>query len=140
MALTLEIITPDGVVWHGADVEAVVLPASDGEIQVLPGHIPLITMLKEGAVGVLKNGEQEELAIDRGYARIMGDVVSVLTEAAIDVGKIDAEEVERAKEDALKAIEEARKHQSVDESEMERLQSVARFAIAQQLAKAKKKS
>ena len=44
MSLTLEIVTPVGVVYRKGELDAVTLPASDGEIQILPGHIPLITM------------------------------------------------------------------------------------------------
>ena len=138
MALALEIVTPDGVAWHNADVSSVTLPATSGEIEILAGHIPLITMLNAGAVVVAK-GREENIAIDKGYARIMGDVVSVLTEAAVNVEKLDISDIERAKEEALKAIEDAKKNR-IDDDEIERLEAIARFSIAQQLAKGKKKS
>lgn len=139
MALALEIVTPDGVAWHNADVSSVTLPATSGEIEILAGHIPLITMLNAGAVGVVVKGREENIAIDKGYARIMGDVVSVLTEAAVNVEKLDISDIERAKEEALKAIEDAKKNR-IDDDEIERLEAIARFSIAQQLAKGKKKS
>ena len=139
MALALEIVTPDGVAWHNADVSSVTLPATSGEIEILAGHIPLITMLNAGAVGVVAKGREENIAIDKGYARIMGDVVSVLTEAAVNVEKLDISDIERAKEEALKAIEDAKKNR-IDDEEIERLEAIARFSIAQQLAKGKKKS
>ena len=139
MALALEIVTPDGVAWHNADVSSVTLPATSGEIEILAGHIPLITMLNAGAVGVVAKGREENIAIDKGYARIMGDVVSVLTEAAVNVEKLDISDIERAKEEALKAIEDAKKNR-IDHDEIERLEAIARFSIAQQLAKGKKKS
>ena len=139
MALSLEIVTPEGIVWHNSNVDSVVLPASDGEIEILSGHVPLITILEAGAVGVKYSGKEENLAIDKGYARIMGDVVSVLTEAAINVETLNINDIEKAKQDALKAVEEGKKNK-ISEEELERLQSVARFTIAQMLAKAKRKS
>ena len=42
MSLTLEIVTPVGVVYRKGELDAVTLPASDGEIQILPGHLSLI--------------------------------------------------------------------------------------------------
>ena len=69
----------------------------------------------------------------------MGDVVSVLTEAAINVETLNINDIEKAKQDALKAVEEGKKNK-ISEEELERLQSVARFTIAQMLAKAKRKS
>ncbi len=139
MALALEIITPDGIVWHNDSVESITLPTTSGEIQILAGHIPLITMLEAGGVGAVINGREEDIAIDRGYARIMGDTVSVLTEAAVDVEHLDMGDIEKARAQALKAVEDAKKNRVVDDDEMERLEAVARFAIAQMLAKAKHK-
>ncbi len=139
MALALEIITPDGIVWRNDSVESITLPTTSGEIQILAGHIPLITMLEAGGVGAVINGREEDIAIDRGYARIMGDTVSVLTEAAVDVEHLDMGDIEKARAQALKAVEDAKKNRVVDDDEMERLEAVARFAIAQMLAKAKHK-
>lgn len=139
MALALEIITPDGIVWRNDNVESITLPTTSGEIQILAGHIPLITMLEAGGVGAVINGREEDIAIDRGYARIMGDTVSVLTEAAVDVEHLDMGDIEKARAQALKAVEDAKKNRVVDDDEMERLEAVARFAIAQMLAKAKHK-
>ena len=139
MALALEIITPDGIVWRNDSVESITLPTTSGEIQILAGHIPLITMLEAGGVGAVINGREEDIAIDRGYARIMGDTVAVLTEAAVDVEHLDMGDIEKARAQALKAVEDAKKNRVVDDDEMERLEAVARFAIAQMLAKAKHK-
>lgn len=138
MPLSLEIVTPDGVAWKNDDVQSITLPTTSGEIEVLAGHIPLITMLSEGAVGVVVNGHEDDIAIDRGYARIMGDVVSVLTEAAVNVENIDMRDIEEAKANAQKAIEEAKKNRISDE-ELEKLEAVFRFSVAQLLAKGKKK-
>lgn len=139
MALALEIITPDGIVWRNDNVESITLPTTSGEIQILAGHIPLITMLEAGGVGAVINGREEDIAIDKGYARIMGDTVSVLTEAAVDVEHLDMGDIEKARAQALKAVEDAKKNRVVDDDEIERLEAVARFAIAQMLAKAKHK-
>ncbi len=139
MSISLEIVTPDGIAWHKADVDSVSLPTKNGEIEILSGHVPLITILEAGAVDVKFDGKHENIAIDKGYARIMGDVVSVLTEAAINVETLDAREIEQSKEDALQALEDAKKNK-IDRDELERLESIVRFTIAQTLAKGKKKS
>ena len=138
MPLSLEIVTPDGVAWHDADVDSVVLPAKSGEIGILPGHIPLITILNAGMVEVVQKGKKQNLAIDRGYARCMGDVISVLTEAAIQVENIDEHAAEEAQAQAMKALEDA-KAMKLDDSEIERLEAVARFALAQLIAKSRQK-
>lgn len=138
MPLTVEIVTPEAIAWKSDAVDAVTLPTTSGEIQILPGHIPLLTILQAGTAVVNIKGEEQSLAIDRGYARCVGDVVSVLTEAALKVEEIDEESVEKARVEALKELEAMRKEPHADDDEIERLEALARFSIAQKLAKAKR--
>ena len=139
MALYLEIVTPDGIAWKSGDVDSVTIPTVSGEIQILPGHIPLVTIVEAGDLSVQTKGGREDLAVDRGYARCISDHISILTEAAIDVRDIDETETEKARERAVKALEDAKSRREIDPDEVERLESVMRFAIAQQLVKARRK-
>ena len=136
MALTLEIITPEDKVYS-KQVDDVVLPTEAGEIDVLAGHLPLLTKIAPGEVIANHGGTSEALAVDRGFARIQGDVVSILTEAAINVEEIDLNQVEEARKRAEAALDQAKKD-NLPPEEVERLQAVARFSIAQQLAKARR--
>ena len=130
MPLSLEIVTPSGIAYKRDSLDAVSLPASDGEIQILPGHIPLITILDAGAVLAFSGGSEESVAIDEGYARCLGDSISVLTESAIDVQQFDEDEMQKARDAAEKAL---------DEEEIGRLESRARVAIAGLLAKSRRR-
>ncbi|MGF1448927.1 MAG: ATP synthase F1 subunit epsilon [Opitutales bacterium] len=149
MSLTLEIVTPDRKVFSGT-ADAVVLPTAEGEIGVLPGHLPLITQVEPGEVELTNPGPNNalsqddpehaqpgpaSLAVDRGFLRVLGDQVSILTEAAIDVQRIDLEEVSQAEERARQALEEARQLPEQDIDEIERLERMARFALTQQNVK-----
>ena len=153
MPLTLEIVTPERKVYRGT-AEQVYLPTTQGEVGILPGHLPLITSVEPGEVRLVGQGPNEalpeghkdrsrpgpqELAVDRGYVRVEGDTVSILTEAAIDVQSIDLSKVSEAQERAEKALEEARSQKQIDPAELERLEQLTRFAVAQRLAKAKKR-
>ena len=103
-------------------------------MEILPGHIPLISLVDSGEVRVQNGTESEFLAVDKGFVEVFGDKVSVLTEAAIDIEEIDIEATEKAQaraEDALKRAEE----DNIDPAEVERLESIARFAITQKLLK-----
>ena len=50
----LKLIAPDGVKYE-AEATAVILPTSDGEIEILPGHMPLVSLLAPGEM-IIKNG------------------------------------------------------------------------------------
>ncbi len=137
MVLTLQIVTPEREAYS-QKVDSVVLPTRQGEIGILPGHIPLLTMLEAGELQVsLGGGKIEYLAVDKGFAEIQGDHVTVMTEAAIDIQHIDMSEVEEAQRRAEAALREA-EDSDMDPDEVERLEAQVRFSIAQQLAKKKR--
>ena len=133
MSLLLEIVTPEKVVYSDK-VESVVLPTTEGEVGVLSGHIPLLTSLAPGELQVITEGKTEYLAVDRGFAQVLGDKVSVLTEGAIDIEEIDLSAVEDAQLRAEKALAEAAE-QKMDPAEIERLETIVRFSLEQKLAK-----
>jgi F-type H+-transporting ATPase subunit epsilon len=127
MPLVLEIVTPDNRVYEST-VDSVVLPTTTGEIGVLPGHIPLVTQLEAGELLAQKGNTTEHLAVGRGFAQIEGDKVSVLAELAITESAIDENAAEEAMKRAEKALREAEK---LDPAEVERLEGVVRFVVAQ---------
>jgi F-type H+-transporting ATPase subunit epsilon len=128
MALTLEIVTPEARVYSDT-IDTVVIPTTEGEIGILPGHIPLLTLVEHGELRVTKGGVESHVAVGTGFAQIEGDTVSILAEHAITAEKID----EGAVEAALKRAEEELKNapKDLDTSELERLQNAVRFAGVQ---------
>ena len=133
MALTLEIVTPEKRVYSKS-VDRVKLPCTEGEMEVLPGHIPLITTVDAGEVRAQAGGQNELLAVDKGFVEVFGDKVSILTEAAIDIEDIDLEAAEKAQKRAEEALAKA-EADNLDPAEVERLEAIARFAITQKLLK-----
>ena len=127
MALILEIVTPEARVYSGT-VETVVIPTVEGEIGILPGHIPLLTQVADGELRVTKGTQTTYLVIGGGFAEIDGDRVSVLAERAISEEQIDEKLVEAAMKRAEQAIKEAK---NMDPNEFEHLQNMVRFSGSQ---------
>ncbi len=127
MALTLEIVTPEARVFSDT-IETVVIPTVQGEIGILPGHIPLLTQVLDGELRVTRQGKTESLAVGGGFAEIEGDRVSILAERAITEEKIDVDAVEKAMARAQEALKNAGK---IETAEVERLEGIVRFAMAQ---------
>jgi len=127
MALTLEIVTPEARVYSDT-VDTVVIPTVEGEIGILPGHIPLLTQVGAGELRVVKNGKTELLAVGNGFAEIDGDKVSVLAESAITEEKIDVDAAEKAMQRAQDAL---RGKDTLDAAEIERFESIVRSAVVQ---------
>jgi F-type H+-transporting ATPase subunit epsilon len=127
MSLTLEIVTPEARVYSDT-IDTVVIPTVDGEIGILPGHIPLLTQVEHGELRVTKGNQTSWLAVGNGFAQIEGDKVSILAERAITEEKID----EAAVEAALKRAEADLKESAhLDPNEQEHLMSIMRFASTQ---------
>jgi F-type H+-transporting ATPase subunit epsilon len=127
MPLILEIVTPEERVYSDT-VDTVVIPTLGGEIGVLPGHIPLLTQVADGELRVTKHGETKGLVVGRGFAQIEGDRVKVLAEFAIHEAQID----ETAAEKAIARAEQALKgREKLDPAEVEYLENLLRFSVAQ---------
>ena len=82
MPLTLEIVTPEAKVYSDT-IDSVVVPTLEGEIGVLPGHIPLLAQVEHGELRVTKGGVTHWLAVGGGFAQIDGDCVRVLAEPGL---------------------------------------------------------
>jgi F-type H+-transporting ATPase subunit epsilon len=72
------------------DAVEVVLPASDGEIGVWPGHTPLLALLKVGIMRYRTNGVSSSLVLSWGFAEILPERVIVMAETARLPQEIDA--------------------------------------------------
>lgn len=135
--LTLEIITPDEKVLS-TEADQVVLPTESGEAGILTGHIPIVTKVIAGELKVIKDGNTEFIAVDHGFAKVLGNTISVLTEAAVDVKDIDLADVESAQARAEEALRTAAA-EGIDPSEVDRLESNIQFLIAQKIAKGRRR-
>jgi F-type H+-transporting ATPase subunit epsilon len=104
--LEIKIVTPDKVVYDSFGVASIVIPTMNGEIKVLPNHIPLIAPLKTGEVVFQKDGVDFGIAVSGGILEVRDGYQVVLL---VERGEIGHEiDIARA-EDAYKRAEEAMK-------------------------------
>jgi len=127
MPLTLEIVTPEARVYSDT-IDTVVIPTVEGEIGILPGHIPLLTQVEDGELRVTKGGQTIWLAVSGGFAEVDNDRVSILAEHAITEEKIDEAAVEAA---LRRAEQELRDAKHLDPAQYERLQTMVRYSGTQ---------
>lgn len=127
MPLTLEIVTPEASVYSDT-IDSVVIPTVGGEVGILPGHVPLLTQVDYGELRVAKGNATQMLIVGGGFAQVVGDKVSILAESAITEEKIDEHAVEAAMKRAEEALRDAAK---LEPAEIERLEGLVRFSVAQ---------
>ena len=90
----LRIVTPDRIFYEGA-VDMVEFNTTEGEIGVLPGHIPLTVIVKPGIITIHESEETKEAALHSGFAEILPEGITILAEIVewpdeIDEGRAEA--------------------------------------------------
>jgi F-type H+-transporting ATPase subunit epsilon len=95
--LNLTVVTRERKIID-VEVDEVVLPASDGEIGILPGHTPLLATLRIGPMRYRQGTTLHRLVLSWGFAEVLPDRVIVLAETAKLPSEIDPSmaEAERA--------------------------------------------
>jgi F-type H+-transporting ATPase subunit epsilon len=107
MPLDLTIVTPSGPAYHG-DVDSVVLPGSEGDFGVLPGHERFLCPLRTGEVQIQTGGRTIYAAASEGFADVSAEQVTVLVdscELAADIDSARAELARQRAEQGLAALE-----------------------------------
>ena len=77
--LTLEIVTPDRALIH-EQVDEVVVPGSQGDFGVLPGHTPMLATLKVGELWYRQGQEKHYVTVAFGFVEVLPDRVTVLAQ------------------------------------------------------------
>jgi F-type H+-transporting ATPase subunit epsilon len=116
--LTVDIVTPEKVVFSGRATQ-LQAPGWEGQLGVLPGHVPYLVLLRAGVTSVLGAGDQR-FVTGRGYAEVGPERVVVLVDSCEAFGSYDAEKARKEREDAERRMvmtaagSEDRKHAERD--------------------------
>ncbi len=128
MMFKLNFATPDKKIVSDQELEEITLPAYSGELNILPGHSPLMTTLEAGILRYrLKNGETQKVAIGWGYCQVSAEGVNVLAETAMEASEIDTKTVS----DRLRAQEQRLAVESMDDLTWEQVQQDVEFMKAE---------
>ena len=79
MSLKVSVISPEASLFEG-DAESVVVPAYDGEVGILTGHAPMMTLLGKGNLRIDAAGGARRFAIEGGFLQVINNQVRVVTE------------------------------------------------------------
>jgi F-type H+-transporting ATPase subunit epsilon len=81
MPLKVSVISPEKLLFEGT-VDSVVAPAYDGQVGILPGHAPMMTLLGKGTLRLGPEGSAGRFAVEGGFLQVVDDAVRVVTERA----------------------------------------------------------
>ena len=77
--LKVSVISPEASLYQG-DATSVVAPAFDGEVGILTGHAPMMTLLGKGVLRLGSGGQR--FNVDGGFLQVVDNTVRVVTEKA----------------------------------------------------------
>ncbi|PKQ18298.1 MAG: ATP synthase F1 subunit epsilon [Actinobacteria bacterium HGW-Actinobacteria-8] len=80
MALSVDIVAPDRLLWKG-EAAFVSAPTVEGSIGLLPGHVPILSVLRAGTVKVIEpDGEERFVDVSGGFLSFDHDMVTIVAE------------------------------------------------------------
>ena len=105
--MKLTLITPEKTFLDSIEVEELLVPGQKGEMGILPGHTPLVSVLGSGILKyrLLKEKSFQEIAVSWGYCEVQVDKVIVLAESAETKKELDKEKTQKTLNSILKQLE-----------------------------------
>ncbi|RTL57670.1 MAG: F0F1 ATP synthase subunit epsilon [Rhodocyclaceae bacterium] len=137
MTIHVDVVSAEESIFSGL-VEFVALPGETGELGILPGHMPLMTRIRPGAVRLkLPQQEAEELIfVAGGLLEVQPGTVTVLADTAIRGKDLDQAKAAEAKQKAEEAMANRGSEMDYARAQAELAEAVAQLAAIQRLRKA----
>ena len=102
--LQLEVVTPQRTILNES-VGKIILPGIQGEMGILPEHVPLLTIMDSGILSYTLGNDTISIAVHDGYAQVDGKSVRVLVELAEKPEEIDLDRAKQAELNAKKQLD-----------------------------------
>lgn len=132
--LHLEIVTPEKLLYE-ADIDMVVVPGSEGELGLLPHHIPIFTKIKPGEIKIKNEGKVEYLAVTGGFLDFSNKKATILADYAVHSDEIEIEAVREAKKRAEEAMKEKKSETDFAFAEAELRKAILQLKVAERRKK-----
>ena len=127
--MRLEIVTAERVVYS-EDIDILVAPGTEGELGILPRHAPLLTILKSGEIRVVKDGEDNLMAVSGGFLEVLGNKITILANTAEREDEIDEQRAEEALKRAEERVAAAPAERDLEMALASMRRSLARLRVA----------
>lgn len=135
MSVHVDIVSAEESIFSGL-AEFVVLPGEAGELGIMPGHTPLLTRIKPGAVRVkLQDGSEELVFVAGGMLEVQPNLVTVLADTAIRGKDLDEAKAADAKKKAEEALANRTSEVDYARAQAELAEAMAQLAAIRKLRK-----
>ena len=135
MTIHVDVVSSEKSIFSGL-VEFVVLPGEAGELGILPGHVPLLTRIKAGAVRLkLPDNKEELIFVAGGLLEVQPGLVTVLADTAIRGDDLDEAKAQEAEQLAMEAMANRASNVDYAKAEAELAEAVGQLSAIERLRK-----
>ncbi len=124
----LRIITPDRIFYENR-ADMVEFNTTEGEIGVLPGHIPMTVIVKPGVLYIHETGEEKKAALHAGFAEILPESVTILAEVIEWPSEIHEDRAKSAMERAERRLQNKAPNTDIAKAETALQRALARIQV-----------
>lgn len=131
--LQCNVVSAKETVYSG-DINMLVAAGIEGEIGILPGHIPFITLLKPGTLQITEpNGEVETVYVSGGVLEVQPNIVTVLADTAIRAKDLDEAKIKEARRQAQELLQNQKANVDTTAALMALAESLAQLQTLQKI-------
>ena len=135
MTVMLDVVSAEEKIFSGL-VESIQVTGSEGELGILPGHIPLLTGIKPGMVRIVKQfGEEHLIYVAGGVLEVQPHTVTVLADVAVRAEDLDEQAALAAQKSASEAMQHAGADFNYAEAAAQLAEAIAQLRLIQKLRK-----
>ena len=135
MTIHVDVVSAEEMIFSGL-AQFVVLPGEAGELGIMPGHMPLMTRIKPGAVRVqTQDGKEELIFVAGGLLEVQPNLVTVLADTAIRGADLDQAKALEAKKLAEEAMVNRGSEMDYARAQVELAEAIAQLAASAKLRK-----
>lgn len=132
MKLHIQVVTPEKTILD-TDASELTAPTTEGEITILPNHVPLLAQLAPGELVIRENGKTDHLVVVGGFLEVTGSTIRVLADYAVSGKDISAVKAQEAKERAEKKLKEKLSQQDIIIAEAELRKALLELKVARKI-------
>lgn len=129
--LSLKIVTPSRIMFDG-EADMVIMRTKSGDVGIMHGHQPMVTVLDYGVMKIQNSGEDDKLAaVFGGFAEINSDGMTILTDIAEWSDEIDKSRAEKARERAEERLSRHDKNTDMMRAELSLKRALTRINVSE---------
>lgn len=131
--LQCNVVSAKETIYSG-DINMLVAAGIEGEIGILPGHIPFITLLKPGTLQITEpNGEIETVYVSGGVLEVQPNIVTVLADTAVRAEDLDEAKIKEARRQAQEKLQNQKANVDTTAALMALAESIAQLQTLQKI-------